>query len=85
MSNSFRTSLVYMQRLSLISYQTLGSSITTAADAILNFFFGENGSWCFLWVVCLADDSDEILRRVFSLQTYKGLIKCRLLQVLLGA
>ena len=45
-------------------------------------FFRENKSWHFMWIVCLADDSHEISRLVFS---EKKFFECRLLHILLGA
>ena len=47
------------------------------------FFFRENNSWHFMWIVCLADNSHEISRLVFSEKWTKH-FEC-LLQILLGA
>ena len=46
--------------------------ITNAADDILKFslffklFFGENNAWYFMWIVCLADNSDDMPSLIFS-------------------
>ena len=59
-----------------LTYKAL---ITTAADDIflsiilllffvyfLCVFFRENKAWYFMWIICLADDSHEISRLIFS-------------------
>ena len=47
--------------------------VTTAADDnflylffLFFLFFRENKSWHFMWIVCLADDSHEMSKLVFS-------------------
>ena len=58
----------------IYSLLTLGAPITTAADDnfflfIYLFFFRENKSWHYMWIICLADDSHE-MSTVFS-EKYK--------------
>ena len=40
-----------------------------AADDTLSFYsfiFDENKAWCFMWILCLAEDSHEISNLIFS-------------------
>ena len=65
--------------LGLLITLTLKAPNTTAADDNFFFFFFERK---FMWIVCLADDSHEMSRLVFSEKKKK--IECRLLQSSLG-
>ena len=43
--------------------------------------FEENKAWCFMWILCQAEDSHEISNIIFSEKQWKSIYKCRLLQL----
>ena len=56
------------------------------ADRMSNFlksFFKENKTWHFMWIICLADDSHEMSRLIFS-EKYNKKIKMSSPAVLLA-
>ena len=61
-------SLLYMHMIWATAF-ALKAPSRFVADDILNFFFfffRENKSWQFMWIVCWADNSHEMSRLVFS-------------------
>ena len=61
---------------------TLKAPSKIAADdtfTILFLSFEENKAWCFMWILCQAEDSHKISSIILSEKQWKNIQDCRLL------
>ena len=65
--------------LSLAAASVLAKLQQTTLLFFLLLSFKENKAWCFMWILCLAEDSHEISILIFSEKCWKNIQDCHLL------